>query len=325
MTEIAPSGSLRAPFPWFGGKSRVAEIVWDRFGDPANYVEPFCGSAAVMLARPTAPKTETVNDVDCYVANFWRAVRNAPEEVARWADYPVSEVDQNARHLWLVSRADLRERMHTDPDWYDAKAAGWWVYGQNTWIGSGWCDQRFWRDAGNAGKGVHRKLPHLGDARKGIHRQLPHLGDAGNGVHRQAAAIEGWMLRLAARLRRVRVCCGDWSRVLGPSVTTKHGVTAVFLDPPYLSANDGTYATGDGCGVAHDVREWAIEHGGDPLFRIALCGYEGEHAMPDDWERYAWKAHGGYGSQSDGAGRANAGRERIWFSPHCLQPEGRLF
>jgi hypothetical protein len=29
---------LKAPFPWFGGKSRVAEIVWDRFGDVPNYV-----------------------------------------------------------------------------------------------------------------------------------------------------------------------------------------------------------------------------------------------------------------------------------------------
>jgi site-specific DNA-adenine methylase len=40
---------LKAPFPWFGGKSRVADIVWDRFGDVANYVEPFFGSGAVLL------------------------------------------------------------------------------------------------------------------------------------------------------------------------------------------------------------------------------------------------------------------------------------
>ena len=72
--------------------------------------------------------------------------------------------------------------------------------------------------------------------------------------------------------------------------------------------------------VAHDVRKWAIENGGDPDLRIALCGYEGEHAMPESWECVAWKARGGYGSQGDGRGRQNAGRERIWFSPHCLKP-----
>ncbi len=38
--------TLKAPFPWFGGKSRVAPDVWARFGDVANYVEPFFGGGA---------------------------------------------------------------------------------------------------------------------------------------------------------------------------------------------------------------------------------------------------------------------------------------
>jgi len=52
--------------------------------------------------------------------------------------------------------------------------------------------------------------------------------------------------------------------------------------------------------------------------RIALCGYEGEHQMPDDWGRVKWKAPGGYSSQKK-KGNDNPYRERIWFSPHCLQ------
>ena len=45
VTEDNPPGAaaLKAPFPWFGGKSRVAHLVWQRFGDVANYVEPFFG------------------------------------------------------------------------------------------------------------------------------------------------------------------------------------------------------------------------------------------------------------------------------------------
>lgn len=43
---------VRAPFPWFGGKSRAADLVWARFGNVPNYVEPFAGSLAVLLARP---------------------------------------------------------------------------------------------------------------------------------------------------------------------------------------------------------------------------------------------------------------------------------
>jgi site-specific DNA-adenine methylase len=44
--------TLKAPFPYFGGKSAIAPVVWQRFGDPPNYDEPFVGSAAVLLARP---------------------------------------------------------------------------------------------------------------------------------------------------------------------------------------------------------------------------------------------------------------------------------
>jgi len=62
-----------------------------------------------------------------------------------------------------------------------------------------------------------------------------------------------------------------------------------------------------------------IENGKNPLFRIALCGYDGEHQMPDDWECIEWRATGGYGIVSNGRGRQNAARERIWFSPHCLR------
>lgn len=117
----------KAPFPWFGGKSRVAHLVWARFGDVPNYVEPFAGSLAVLLGRPWLPRTETVNDIDCYLANFWRAVAAAPEEVARWADWPVNEADLHARHLWLVRREDFRERMKCDPAFFDPKIAGWWA------------------------------------------------------------------------------------------------------------------------------------------------------------------------------------------------------
>lgn len=297
--------TLRAPFPWFGGKSRVAHLVWERFGDVPNYVEPFAGSLAVLLARPHEAKTETVNDKDAHLSNFWRAVQVDPVEVALWAGHPVSEVDILARHRWLAGvHPDFFQRMRTEPEFYNAKLAGWWLYGICSWIGGGWCRQR--------GDGNQPQLPHLGNAGMGINRKLPHLGDAGRGILL-------WMLELAERLRRVRVACGDWTRVLGESVTVKHGVTGVLLDPPYSDdEHEIEYAT-DAGGVADDVRTWAVENGDNPMLRIALCGYEGEHEMPDGWVKLAWKARGGYGSQGQGAGRTNAGRERIWFSPHCLK------
>ena len=134
--------SMVAPFPWFGGKSRAAPLIWSAIGaDVPNYVEPFAGSLAALLARPNKRiGTETVNDADGFLANFWRALAADSDAVAAAADWPVSEVDLSARHMWLVARREaLTGRLQVDPDYYDVKIAGWWVWGICSWIGSGWC------------------------------------------------------------------------------------------------------------------------------------------------------------------------------------------
>ena len=336
MTDlsIADTAPPPAPFPWFGGKSKVAAPIWERLGPVSNYVEPFFGSGAVLLQRPqpfTGP--ETINDADGFVANAWRAIARDPEATAAHADWPVNEVDLHARHAWLVTqRGDLTTRLMGDPEYFDAKIAGWWLWGICAWIGGGWCSGNGpWQSSdgrlvdtrlqaeGNAGQGIERRLPHL-SAGRGINRKLPHLS-AG-----RVAFITDWFAALSVRLRDVRVCCGDWTRVMTNSVTIRHpGITGVLLDPPYAdtAGRDGDIYAVDSQQVAHAVREWALAHGDDPRLRIALCGYEGEHDMPASWSAFAWKANGGYGNRSDKAGRANAARERIWFSPHCLSGRNR--
>ena len=136
------------------------------------------------------------------------------------------------------------------------------------------------------------------------------------------------MYWLAGRLRGVRVCCGDWKRVVSPCVLFVATPCAVFLDPPY-SIETGRYPSCyavDDLGVAHKVREWALQWGEDLRLRIALCGYEGEHDMPPSWECVEWKAVGGYSNQSTDGDNSNRYRERIWFSPHCLSGlQGELF
>lgn len=121
--------SLRAPFPYFGGKSRAASIVWRALGDPAGYVEPFAGSAAVLLGRPTfrGRRTETLNDADGWLVNAWRAIRSDPAAVAVHAVGPVTEIDYHARLAWLQERRtpDLVAWLEGDPEVCDAKAAGW--------------------------------------------------------------------------------------------------------------------------------------------------------------------------------------------------------
>jgi len=326
--------NIKSPYPWFGGKRKVVDLVWSRFGHVKNYVEPFFGSGAMLLGRPQPFNgVETINDIDGFVSNFWRSIALSPEETAAHAAWPVNENDLHARHAWLVSQKDsLGPKLEGDPEYHDPKIAGWWVWGTCCWIGSGFCSGKGpWivqdgelinAQVGNNGQGINRKLPHLGDNGRGINRQLPHLGNNGRDGHMEQVKL--YFLDLCKRFEKTRVCCGDWSRVCGPSVTHKHGLTAVFLDPPYAANRCTDIYREDSKSVAHDVREWAIENGSNPKMRIALCGYEGEHQMPDDWDCVAWNAGAGFGGQAKER-TGNGKKERIWFSPHCIQQTEKLF
>ena len=311
--EPEPLTPLSAPFPWFGGKSRAGTEIWSALGEVTNYVEPFCGSLAALLTAPRIHHTETVNDADGFVANFWRATSMDPEAVAHFADWPVNEADLEARHAWLVARSERLRWCLQDPDFYDAKMAGWWVWGQCSWIGTGWCSgegphkHNGANFTGNAGRGINRKLPHLGDAGRGINRQLPHLGNAGQGITNYISA-------LSARLRRTRVACGDWGRVVTPVCTWRHGLTGVFLDPPYGEGTVNYRAGGNTTDVASKVWAWALENGAHPKMRIVVAAYEDGRDVPTSWTVRPWRARKGY--KADGG--ANARREVLYCSPGCV-------
>ena len=320
---LSPAGTMAAPFPWFGGKSGACTQVWSAFGDVANYVEPFAGSAAMLLGAPNGKRTETINDADGFVANFWRAIAQDPESVAHHADWPCNENDLFARHSWLVRQAaELTERLHADPEWFDAKIAAWWCWGAANWIGSGWCGgngpwvhdgERIVK--GDAGQGINRQLPHLGNAGRGINRKLPHLS-AGQGDRRQF--IFDWFGHLYARLRDVRVACGDWQRVCKDSVTTRHGLTGVFLDPPYTKGEMDYTAGGVGTDLPMRVQAWCAANGDNKLLLIVLCGHQGEHdaLLAHGWTTRIWDARKGYATTDEAV--ENSAGETLWCSPHCV-------
>lgn len=346
---------LKSPWPWFGAKAKVADAVWEAFGDPSNYIEPFAGSLAVLLARPDTHewwrKNESVNDLDGNIANWHRSVAADPQLVAHYASQPVTENDLTARHLWLVTNADgLRQRLFADPEFYDAKAAGWWVYGISCWVGGDWCtgigpftgtDQPSLTNGGTA-PGVYRKIPMISGAHggKGIHKPIrvpaPESGGAPDLRGAYDAHLVAQFTALSNRLRRVRVACGDWKRVLGnAAVPAKGHYTAILLDPPYDPAErrGDLYAVGDRRGTAGEpppsvhaaARTWALERTDDPTLRIGYCSYSTteEDALftAAGWLPYRWSANGGYAlsaKQAHGTrAQSNKYREIIWFSPTC--------
>ena len=132
---------LTAPFPYFGGKSRWSDAVWERFGEAHTYLEPFAGSLAVLLGNPRPAPREIVCDTHSAICNFWRAVRADPEQVATYASNPTIHQDLTARHRWLVEYfTENHAKFEADPDYYDCKAAGWWCWGMSNWIGGNFCD-----------------------------------------------------------------------------------------------------------------------------------------------------------------------------------------
>ncbi len=296
---------LKAPYPYFGGKSKITDEVWEALGDVDTYIEPFCGSAAMLLGRPgKGPWIETVNDVNGFVSNFWRSIAKDPEAVIHHIQFPVSEVDLHCRHHWLWARnQDLLKNLEADPEWCDPKIAGWWAWGKSTWFGGGWCEGK-----------LHRIKPQCSG----------HV--AGHGVHRLAFDAREDLTALHERLKRVRVLCGDWKRVVTPSVLwgdlAQKRVCGVFLDPPYdvPDRNSQCYGNNDDLGVSKEVQKWCLENGDNPTLRIALSGYDIEHQILEShgWSVIAWTSGGIRRSDQS---KANSHRERVWFSPHCLKSE----
>jgi hypothetical protein len=312
----------------------IAAEIWARFGTPTQYIEPFCGSAAVLLAAPKPCSLEVVCDGSGFIANFWRATKYQPEKVAEWADYPVSHIDLGARHLWLMEQRGRLGVSLQDPDWEgDAKIAGWWLWGQCCWIGSGWCE---WfgkiPHASNAGMGVQAigQIPHAGNAGMGVQAigQIPHASDAGRGVqaigqipHASDAGrgelltscgrtAWSWLRKLADRLERTRVVHGDWSRCLNNHFGGDD--TAIFLDPPYR-AYERLYGTA--APVADEVEKWAGENA---HLKIALCGHAGDYDLPGfdvvEWSRGRLTYSGG----------KTTDKECVWYSPACLDTRTQL-
>lgn len=323
--------SLRAPFPYFGGKSKVAPQVWAALGDVKHYIEPFFGSGAVLLARPNydfRKHIETINDKDGFIANVWRSIQFSPDETAYWCDWPVNHADLAARKGALIKNEErLLENLIADDMWHDPIMAGYWIWAASCWIGHGLTKitQRP-RVSGFGGTGVHRigKRPFLQHGGKGVNRigQRPHLSNGGCAItNPKSEPIYDWMNALSERLRYVRVVCGDWTRVCGGYWQNDCGIVGIFLDPPYgkKATRDKRIYHRDTTDVADNVSAWALERGSLPSYRIVLAGYyeEHEHLLAHGWRVFRWKSTGGYSNLGDKQGKINRSRECLFLSPGC--------
>jgi len=248
---------LTSPFPWWGGKRFAADIIWNHFGVLQTYVEPFCGTMAVYLACKYDIPRVIMNDRDGFLVNFWRAVKQQPDEVAYHADYPTSHIDLFVRRKWLKDNKNrMMDMLLNDKDWCDTEIAGIWVWMVCNSIDLGGDLERENRDYSMpkimpmnnmgmgmastklqypavstmptiAGQGVQSlrdnksigRQPTIHDRAGGKGVQAPRRKTSdGDGMPFNGNRLSPWFTSLANKLKHVYILCKDWSDIISPTV-----------------------------------------------------------------------------------------------------------
>lgn len=80
---------------YFGGKFTWVDYLYSYFPDHIHFIDVFCGSMAVTLNKPYS-EIDTANDINSEVVNFFRVLRESPDELLRQLKMtPVSREEYN--------------------------------------------------------------------------------------------------------------------------------------------------------------------------------------------------------------------------------------
>jgi DNA adenine methylase len=195
---------IAALAPWYGSKRTLAPRIVEALGPHQSYWEPFCGSMAVLLAKPVA-RSETVNDLHGDLINLARVLqddREGPRLYRRLRRVLASAAElEDAR--CRLNGADLGE---TGP----ARAYAYFI---NSWLSMN----------GIAG------TPSGEDGRRGICRRFTSNG--GDPATRFVSAVAS-IPAFRRRLRGVTVM-RDCGIELCEKIEDKRG-TVIYADPPYF-------------------------------------------------------------------------------------------
>lgn len=72
--KVCKRFDVKTPISYYGGKQNLISEILPLIPDHQQYVEPFCGGAALFWAKKPSPN-EAINDSDERVANFWMVLQ----------------------------------------------------------------------------------------------------------------------------------------------------------------------------------------------------------------------------------------------------------
>lgn len=101
-----------SPFGYFGAKKRLARYIVKMLPPHNAWVEAFCGSAAVTMAKRPAP-IEIINDADSQIVNVFRQLREHYTELIKLIEltpYAREEFQDAYRELGADSKLEQARR-----------------------------------------------------------------------------------------------------------------------------------------------------------------------------------------------------------------------
>lgn len=115
-----------------GAKWRLADWIISHMPPHEAYLEPYCGSCAVLLNKEKA-RIETINDIDSSITRFFRVCREQPEELAwalsltPWArdEYAIAELHEEGAVSDIECARQFVVRSHMAFGSCMSKKTGW--------------------------------------------------------------------------------------------------------------------------------------------------------------------------------------------------------
>lgn len=156
--------TIRAPFPWFGGKGagKIKQAILEALPPHTGYVEPFGGGASILLGKAPSD-AETYNDVNRGVVNFFRVIAD-PEYFGKFM----------ARAALLpVSRELYEEFLRTWPAIHDPveQAVRWYYIARQSFggmFGNSWETSIAKNTTTSSWRGSFENLPQVHERMQGV-------------------------------------------------------------------------------------------------------------------------------------------------------------
>lgn len=185
--------------PWFGGKRTLAPKIVELLGPHEQYFEPFCGSMAVLLAKPPS-RHETANDLHDDLVNLARVIQRH--------EHAVELYDRLQRTLICEQLLKDAQDFLIESDWQGSVERAYWYF-LASWMGRNGVSGTEVRDYQIATRWTPR---------------------GGSGPVRFRSAVESlpWWHE---RLRNVTILSRDAFDILPKIEDAAH--TAIYVDPPY--------------------------------------------------------------------------------------------